>query len=78
MTYSSTLKNKCIFNYLYTLTFAVKVLSPQCGRACGGPASALSFPTNIKQLRLAIDYCALSFTKCKLTLISFAENNCKC
>ena len=27
---------------------------------------------------VAIDYCVLSFFKCKLTLISFIENNCKC
>ena len=27
---------------------------------------------------IAIDYCVLSFIKCKLNLISFSENNCQC
>ena len=36
-------------------------------------ARALSFQTNIEQLSVCIDYCALSFIECKLTLIRFTK-----
>ena len=40
--------------------------------------SALSFPLSIYQICVATGYCVLSFIGCKLTLISFTENNCNC
>ena len=37
-----------------------------------------SIISDIYQLYVAIDYCVLFFIECKLTIISFTENNCKC